>query len=72
MIIPVLVDETRDNIHPIVDEIVSRRNCPVYFTTGKKDEHRLDNKYCFYHIVEFLLNVGLVSNLSKLFQPIDC
>lgn len=57
LIIPVLVDETRDNIHPIVDEIISRRNCPVYFTTGKKDEHRLDNKYCFYHIVEFLLNV---------------
>ena len=57
LILPVLVDETRDNIYSIVDEIISRRNCPVYFTTGKKDEHRLDNKYCFYHIVEFLLNV---------------
>ena len=57
LILPILVDETRDNIHPIVDEIISRRNCPVYFTTGRKDEHRLDNKYCFYHIVEFLLNV---------------
>lgn len=57
LILPILIDETRDNISPIIDKIIGSRNCPVYFTSGKKDEHRLDNKYCFYHIVEFLLDV---------------
>lgn len=57
LILPVLVDETITPFHPVIDEIVARRNCPIYFSTDEKTEHKLDNKYCFYHIVEFLLKV---------------
>lgn len=57
LILPVLVDETIADFHPIIDEIVNRRNCPIYFSINERTEHRLDNKYCFYHIVEFLLKV---------------
>lgn len=57
LILPLLVDETISDFNPIIDEIINRRNCPIYFSTKAKTEHRLENKYCFYHIVEFLLKV---------------
>ena len=56
-ILPVLIDDTVTDFHPIIDSIIANRNCPIYFTKKEKSEHGLENKYCFYHIVEFLLKV---------------
>lgn len=56
-ILPIFIDEVISNFHLCIDEIIGKRNCPIYFSTEVKTTHRLDNKYCFYHIVEFLLKV---------------
>ncbi|MGN1244230.1 MAG: STING domain-containing protein, partial [Alloprevotella sp.] len=46
-----------------IDGILATRNCPIY-VTGKGDAGHLGRKYCFYHVLEFLLKV----DFDKLFN----
>ena len=62
-IVPVIVNSTLSDFHPIIDPIVSRRNCPVY-KTEENETNRMANRYCFYHILEYLLGV----DFDKLFN----
>ena len=56
LIIAVYVDSIFHGMHPVIDEIVASRNCPIY-VTGKGEAGHVGRKYCFYHIVEYLLKV---------------
>lgn len=56
LIVPVYVDNVLSGIHPEIDKILSTRNCPI-FVTGKGDAGHVGRKYCFYHLMEFLLKV---------------
>lgn len=62
-IIPIIVDAIVPNFNPIIDEIIRTRNCPLY-KTEKDATNKLANKYCLYHILEFLLKV----DFDKLFN----
>lgn len=63
LLIPVYVDSVLSGIHPQIDKILSTRNCPI-FVTGKGDAGHIGRKYCFYHVMEFLLKV----DFDKLFN----
>lgn len=57
LIIPVFID----NVCPMpkviaIDDIVKVRNCPVYITSRDKEGH-MGRKYCFYHLLEYMLHV---------------
>lgn len=56
LIVAVYVDKIFSGMHPVIDNIVATRNCPIY-VTGKGEAGRGGRKYCFYHILEFLLKV---------------
>lgn len=56
LIVPVYVDSVLSGMHPQIDKILSTRNCPI-FVTGKGDAGHVGRKYCFYHLMEFLLKV---------------
>ena len=56
LIVAVYIDKVFQGMHPVIDTIVATRNCPIY-TTGKGVAGDTGRKYCFYHIVEFLLKV---------------
>ena len=43
-------------MHPIIDKIVATRNCPIY-VSGRGEAGRVGRKYCFYHLLEFILKV---------------
>lgn len=55
-IVAVYIDKIFQGMHPVIDNIVATRNCPIY-TTGEGDAGETGRKYCFYHILEFLLKV---------------
>ena len=56
LIVAVYVDKILSGLHPVIDHIVATRNCPIY-VTGKGEAGEVGRKYCFYHILEFLLKV---------------
>lgn len=56
LIVAVYVDKILSGMHPVIDHIVATRNCPIY-VTGKGAAGEVGRKYCFYHILEFLLKV---------------
>lgn len=56
LIIPVYVDHVFSGMHPVIDQILATRNCPIYVTVGGEAGHA-GRKYCFYHLMEFLLKV---------------
>jgi len=56
LICAVYVDKIFNGMHPVIDEIVASRNCPIY-VTGEGDAGHTGRKYCFNHILEFLLKV---------------
>lgn len=57
LIIPVLIDGyiSMQKIKAIED-IINVRNCPNYITSRDKEGH-MGRKYCFYHLLEYLLHV---------------
>ena len=55
LIIPVFIDGIVP-MNAVIDEIVKVRNCPVYITSKDK-EGQTGRKYCFYHLLEYLLHV---------------
>ena len=63
LVIPVYIDNVFSGMHPAIDGILATRNCPIY-VTGKGDAGHLGRKYCFYHVLEFLLKV----DFDKLFN----
>ena len=63
LILPVYVDNVLSGVHPEIDKILSTRNCPI-FITCKGDAGHIGRKYCFFHIIEFLLKV----DFDKLFN----
>lgn len=56
LIIAVYVDKVFHGMHPVIDKIVASRNCPIY-VTSEGEAGRVGRKYCFYHLLEFLLKV---------------
>ena len=56
LICAVYVDKIFNGMHPVIDKIVASRNCPIYVTV-EGDAGRTGRKYCFHHILEFLLKV---------------
>lgn len=56
LICAVYVDLIFNGMHPVIDEIVATRNCPIYVTSEGEAGHT-GRKYCFHHILEFLLKV---------------
>ena len=55
LITPVFIDRIVD-MPEVINDIVAKRNCPVYITARTKEGH-VGRKYCFYHILENLLQV---------------
>lgn len=64
LIIPVYVDKVLQIGHPQVDAILSTRNCPIYMS-GKGEAGHIGRKYCFYHLMEFLLKVDFDKLLNR-------
>ena len=62
-IIPVIIDKVQDEQPPYIAELLKTRNCPIW-NTGKDENAKMDNQYCFYHILEYLLGV----DFNKLFS----
>ena len=56
LIVAVYVDKIFSGMHPIIDKIVATRNCPIY-VSGRGEAGRVGRKYCFYHLLEFILKV---------------
>lgn len=56
LIVAVYVDKIFSGMHPVIDNIVATRNCPIY-VTGRGEAGVVGRKYCFYHLLEFLLKV---------------
>ncbi len=56
LIVAVYVDKIFAGMHPVIDNIVATRNCPIY-VTGRGEAGHVGRKYCFYHLLEFLLKV---------------
>lgn len=57
LIIPVFIDGIVSMPNAkVIDDIVKVRNCPVYITSRDKEGH-MGRKYCFYHLLEYLLHV---------------
>lgn len=56
LIVAVYVDKIFSGMHPVIDKIVATRNCPIY-VTGRGEAGHVGRKYCFYHLLEFLLKV---------------
>lgn len=56
LIVAVYVDNIFSGMHPVIDKIVATRNCPIY-VTGRGEAGAVGRKYCFYHLLEFLLKV---------------
>lgn len=57
LIVPVLIDGyTSMQKIKIIDKIIKVRNCPNYITSRDKEGH-MGRKYCFYHLLEYLLHV---------------
>lgn len=56
LIVAVYVDKIFAGMHPVIDKIVASRNCPIY-VTGRGEAGQVGRKYCFYHVLEFLLKV---------------
>lgn len=55
-IVAVYVDKIFSGSHPRIDHIEAHRNCPIYYTaSGVAGD--VGRRYCFYHILEFLLKV---------------
>ena len=63
LICAVYVDKIFNGMHPVIDEIVASRNCPIY-VTDKGEAGLTGRKYCLHHILEFLLKV----EFSKLYN----
>lgn len=63
LICAVYVDKIFNGMHPVIDEIVASRNCPIY-VTDEGDAGQTGRKYCLHHILEFLLKV----EFSKLYN----
>ena len=64
LIIPVYVDHVFSGMHPLIDEILTVRNCPIY-VSAEGDAGHIGRKYCFYHIMEFLLKVDFDKLLNR-------
>ena len=56
LIVAVYIDLIFHGMHPVIDEIVASRNCPIY-VTGRGEAGHVGRKYCLYHLLEFLLKV---------------
>ena len=56
LIVAVYVDKIFSGMHPIIDKIVATRNCPIY-VSGRGEAGRVGRKYCFHHLLEFILKV---------------
>lgn len=56
LIVCVYIDNVFSGMHPVADDIVAKRNCPIY-VTGRGEAGHVGRKYCFYHLLEFLLKV---------------
>lgn len=66
LIVAVYIDQVFQGMHPVIDNIVATRNCPIY-TTDDGYAGKIGKKYCLYHIIEFLLKV----DFSKLYNRYD-
>lgn len=63
LIIPVFIDGII-SMNPVIDDIVKVRNCPVYITSRDKEGH-MGRKYCFYHLLEYLLHVDFYKMYNR-------
>ena len=64
LICAVYVDVIFNGMHPVIDEIVATRNCPIY-VTSEGEAGRTGRKYCFHHILEFLLKVDFAKLYNR-------
>lgn len=66
LIVAVYINQIFQGMHPVIDNIVATRNCPIY-TTDDGYAGKIGRKYCLYHIIEFLLKV----DFSRLYNRYD-
>lgn len=64
LICAVYVDKIFNGMHPVIDEIVATRNCPIYITS-EGEAGQTGRKYCFNHILEFLLKVDFAKLYNR-------
>ena len=64
LICAVYVDKIFNGMHPVIDEIVASRNCPIY-VTSEGEAGMTGRKYCFHHILEFLLKVDFAKLYNR-------
>lgn len=70
LIVAVYVDKIFSGMHPVIDNIVATRNCPIY-VTGRGEAGVVGRKYCFYHLLEFLLKVDF-DKLYNRYEAYKC
>ena len=63
-IIPVIIDHVNEEQPPYISELLKTRNCPIW-NTQKGENAKMDNQYCFYHILEYLLGVDFQKLFSR-------
>ena len=63
-IIPVIIDQVNEEQPPYISELLKTRNCPIW-NTQKGENAKMDNQYCFYHILEYLLGVDFQKLFSR-------
>lgn len=56
LITPVFIDKIEPGMPVAINKIVAQRNCPIYITERTKEGH-MGRKYCFYRLLEHLLQV---------------
>lgn len=63
-IIPVIIDKVTEKMPPHIAELLKTRNCPIWNSNKSDANAKMDNRYCFYHILEYMLGV----DFNKLFS----
>ena len=63
-IIPVIIDRVTDKMSPYMAELLENRNCPIWNSDKSDKNAKMDNRYCFYHVLEYMLGI----DFNKLFS----
>ena len=63
LILPVFMDGVREGMHPVIDEIISKRECPVYID-GKGMYGHQCRRNCIFAILFFVFKI----KIKRIFQ----
>ena len=62
--IPIIIDRVPEHLPPYIAELLNTRNCPIWNSHKEDKNAKMDNRYCYYHLLEYMLGV----DFNKLFS----